>query len=137
MSVLEELKENAPPFELYHYTTQTGLIGIFSSNALWASKIHYLNDSTEFELALSLAKEVLFEKLETMPDDREKIKCLLDNIPIIQKVNVCVVSLSQKRDLLSQWRAYGGSSGGYSVGFKTSNLISKSEEQRFFLVDGD
>ena len=134
MSVLDKLKENAPPVELYHYTSQAGLIGVFDSDALWASKIHYLNDSTEFELALSLATEVLNEKLETMPNEQDKIKCLLDNIPIIQKVNVCVVSLSQKRDLLSQWRAYGGSAGGFSVGFKTNNLVTKSEEQGFFLV---
>ena len=69
MSVLEELKINSPPVELYHYTTQDGLIGIFDSNLLWASKIHYLNDSTEFELALTLAKDVLTEKLETKPEE--------------------------------------------------------------------
>jgi hypothetical protein len=136
MTILEELKNNQPPSELYHYTTQQGLLGIFKSDSLWASKIHYLNDSTEFGLALNFAKEVLNAKLENVVDvrSREKIECLLDNIHTIQTVNICVISLSQKRDLLSQWRAYGGSVGGFSIGFKSSNLIACAAQQGFYLV---
>jgi hypothetical protein len=29
---------------LYHYTTQTGLLGIIRDRALWASSILHLND---------------------------------------------------------------------------------------------
>jgi hypothetical protein len=136
MSVLEKLKNNQLPVELYHYTSQRGLLGIFNTDSLWASKIHYLNDSTEFGLALNLAKQVLNERLESEVDsrNREKIQCLQDNIPTIQKVNICVISLSQKRDLLSQWRAYGGSVGGFSIGFKSSNLLNHAVQQGFYLV---
>lgn len=136
MTTLEQLIKIPPPDELYHYTSQPGLLGILNSDALWASKIHYLNDSTEFRIALDLAKEVLNERLEQEVDarNREKIECLLGNIPTIQKINICVVSLSQKRDLLSQWRAYGGSVGGLSIGFKSSNLMARASKQGFYLV---
>jgi hypothetical protein len=136
MTILEDLKKIRPPDELYHYTSQLGLLGILKSDTLWASKIHYLNDSTEFRIALDLAKEVLNERLEKEVGarNREKIECLLDNIPTIQKINVCVVSLSQKRDHLSQWRAYGGSVGGFSIGFKSSNLLACASNQGFNLV---
>ena len=102
MTILDELKNNQPPAELYHYTSQSGLLGILNSDFMWASKIHYLNDSTEFGLALNIAKEVLDKKMENATDihDREKIECLLDNIHQIQRINICVISLSQKRDLL-------------------------------------
>ena len=33
--------------ELHHYTTFAGLEGIFSSNSLWATSYHFLNDFTE------------------------------------------------------------------------------------------
>jgi hypothetical protein len=105
MTVLDRLQHDSPPTALYYYTTSNGLLGILDSDALWASKIHYLNDSTEFELALSLATRVLREKLKAKSSDPEKVRCLLDNIPTIARVNVCVASLSEKRDLLSQWRA--------------------------------
>jgi hypothetical protein len=136
MTILEDLKNIRPPDELYHYTSQLGLLGILKSDTLWASKIHYLNDSTEFRIALDLAKEVLNERLvkEVGARNREKIECLLDDIPTIQKINVCVVSLSQNRDLLSQWRAYGGSVGGFSIGFKSSTLLACASNQGFNLV---
>lgn len=136
MSILQKLKNNQPPCELYHYTSQNGLLGIFESDSLWATKIHYLNDETEFELALNLAAVVLNEKLQCQKDTREKekIRCLIDNIPTIQKLNVCVISLSQKRDLLSQWRAYSAGIGGYSIGFKSDNLVVSASKQGFYLV---
>lgn len=96
MTVLDKLQHDSPLTALYHYTTSNGLLGILDSDTLWASKIHYLNDSTEFELALSLATQVLREKLKAKSSDPEKVRCLLDNIPTISRINVCVASLSEK-----------------------------------------
>ena len=38
--------------------------------------------------------------------------------------NTCVFSLSEQGDLLSQWRGYSSSLGGYSIGFKKDLLAS-------------
>ena len=134
MSVLEGLKKIIPPSDLYHYTTQTGLSGILSDDMLWASKIHYLNDSTEFNLALCLAEEVLHKKLGADTLQKDKIKCLINNIKTIEKLNVCVASLSTRRDQLSQWRAYSGSTGGFAVWLNSESLKQQAEQQGFYLV---
>jgi len=127
MSVISALNVHAPPPELYHYSTQCGFLGIVKSDKIWASKIHYLNDSNEYQLALSLARDLLRSKLEQVEiSDRIKIECLLDNIQQIEELNVCVVSLTEERDLLSQWRAYGGRAGGVCLGFSAENCFSCS-----------
>jgi len=51
---LEDAKNSATPKILYHYTSQDGLIGILKDRNLWASKIHYMNDSKEFSQTLHI-----------------------------------------------------------------------------------
>ena len=61
---LEDFINQAPPEKLYHYTSQEGVIGILSEKVLWASMIHYMNDSKEYALALDLAKQELAKRAE-------------------------------------------------------------------------
>jgi hypothetical protein len=124
-----------PPPTLFHYTRQAGLLGVLRADSLWATKIHYLNDSSEYEFALQIASDILKQRLdnEQNPRERGKIECLRNNISGIERLNVCVVSFSEDSDLLSQWRAYGGTKGGYALGFYTSRLLEQSAEQGFFL----
>ncbi len=135
MHVLGNISAITPPASLYHYTMQAGLLGILKSDSIWASKVHYLNDSSEYQLGLDLARVVLRERLESERDSsqRAKIECLIDNIHTIEGLNVCVCSFSEERDLLSQWRAYGGP-GGCSVGFRTSYLPERAAAQNFILA---
>jgi hypothetical protein len=107
-----------PPI-LYHYTSQTGLIGMLNTKTIWASKIHYLNDSKEFALALCLARRELTKRIRaaTSKVERSRLELLRDTIYTIEGVNTCVCCFSAKRDALSQWRGYGGGDAGFSVGF--------------------
>jgi hypothetical protein len=127
---------HTPPETLFHYTSQAGLIGILESNCIWATKIHYLNDHSEYQLALHIAQSELSEALSSESDAlrRKKIECLLRNVPSIEHMNVCVVSFSAEGDLLSQWRAYAAGSGGFSVGFRTDTLVRLAQQQHFALV---
>jgi hypothetical protein len=50
-----------------------------------------------------------------------------------EHINVCVCSFSEDSDSLSQWRAYGGSSG-FAIGFSGEVLGAAVESQRFFLA---
>lgn len=135
MDVISALDVHAPPPELYHYSNQSGFLGIIKSSEIWASKIHYLNDSNEYQLALSLARDLLRSKLgQVEMSDWIKVECLLDNIRQIEQLNVCVVSLTEKRDLLSQWRAYGGCAGGVCLGFSSENLRKMASRQNFILA---
>lgn len=104
---------------LYHYTDQNGFIGIVLNQELWASKIQYLNDENEYKLALDLASSLLKDLIESSSDRALKIRLnyYLSIIPNIKNMNICVCSLTENGDLLSQWRGYSHALGGYSIGF--------------------
>lgn len=127
MSVIQEWFSQTPPDRLYHYTSQKGLIGIAQDGAIWASKIHYLNDSQEFRLALSIAKNRL-ESMRFSPKYKtrfgQKIDEMLHELETIATINVCVASFSERNDQLSQWRGYASFGSGYSIGFNTTQLIN-------------
>jgi hypothetical protein len=133
---VKEIFDRQPPERLYHYTTQHGLLGIVEKREIWASHTQYLNDIREFRHALSLAEEELanmnrqgsYEKRESeLLDEMQKA---LDGV---ENINVCVCSFSENGDDLSQWRAYGGTSG-FSLGFSGAFLKTISANLRFWLV---
>ena len=113
------LGDRVLPEILYHYTSQDGLIGMLNKKTIWASKIHYLNDSKEFRLALDLARCELNERISaaTSPGDRSRLELLRDTIYPGARVNTCVCCFSELEDDLSRWRGYGGGNAGFSVGF--------------------
>lgn len=124
------------PATLYHYTNQSGLLGILGSNTLWATKIQYLNDASEFQLALDLASSVLARLIngEKNAKKRRKIEALQSNLRQIRHLNVCVCSLSARDDVLSQWRAYGGGTSGFAIGLDRRALEGQASKQGFELV---
>lgn len=123
------------PLQLYHYTDQAGFIGIVESKQLWATKIQYLNDNKEFNLAVDIASEVLEEKLDLTSNEREigVINDLVRRISKMGQINICVCSFSEKSDLLSQWRGYANGMSGYSIGFKKNLLEDVASDQKFLL----
>lgn len=122
------------PFRLYHYTSQEGFLGIIESDCVWATKMQYLNDTTELSLALKLTKEAIVKYASKYSGiDLSRIEQLKGALNNISKINLCIASFSEKPDLLSQWRAYSGGSGGYSIGFNTEALIKNAEKSDFRL----
>ena len=114
------------PKLLYHYTTQNGLLGIITTGELWATKIDYLNDLTEFHIAPELAVERL-RLIETNPlDERQKEAAIALSraIGLIEVPALCTICFCSNGDLLSQWRGYSGGSYGFSIGFDLTILRS-------------
>lgn len=137
-SSLSKAPNNVPqaPEVLYHYTAQMGFLGILKTDSIWATKIHYLNDAAEYRLALELASEILRRLLkgEKSTKKRLKVNALLENLREIEHLNVCVCSLTEHRDSLSQWRAYAGRTAGFSIGLNTDCIEVQASRQRFALV---
>ncbi len=122
---------------LYHYTAAEGLIGIVSTNCLWATDALYLDDAHELIGGIQLARRLLQKMCEETGDQhqRDRIKWLLDQTrdlgtPKLMSAFVC--SLSAVPDSLSQWRAY-CPQGGYSVGFPACQLRDAVTQQGFSL----
>jgi Protein of unknown function (DUF2971) len=122
----ERLADRKPDV-LYHYTTRDGFLGLIHSHKLWASSVFHMNDTAEFRYALDLAQSCDIEGGKSVSDGH------FDSAykAIIEHSRCYVVSFSEKRDDLSQWRAYSGNSG-YCIGFRTDFLLNHAEVDNYF-----
>jgi hypothetical protein len=146
-----------PPEHLYHYTSIDGVKGVLDENSLWASQIHFLNDTQEFKYSISIVEKVLAELQKQLPertlleqairmqspsiaDANDALAILYGSIksliltPPLDKPPICVFSLSKEGDLLSQWRGYCPPDGGYSIGFRTDSLTQFSKTHDLYLA---
>jgi hypothetical protein len=125
----QELHDVEPDI-IYHYTTSKGLIGIFKDHSMRATSALYLNDTTEMNHGLEVVRDVLRDRLvanfvlETVADKLDDAcRRSLAERPRY------VVSFTTEGDLLSQWRAYAGVSGGYAIGFDFKTISKELRKQ--------
>jgi hypothetical protein len=131
--ILNDVLSERPDGLLYHYTTQTGLLGIIGRKQIWATHTQYLNDSREFSHALQVVRDELeaYRSSHQAEVDMENIAIhgtplpfelgshhgnvdrilegMIQNVDTsarCESINVCVASFSENGDSLSQWRAY-------------------------------
>jgi hypothetical protein len=128
--------------ELFHYTDAGGLYGIANYQKLWLTNLHYLNDSKEYYYAFDLLKEIISNEYQGLLSE-EQLECFGAG-----KAGVFTFSLTEEKDLLSQWRGY-CPNGGYSLCFERDMLnqiittkrlrvaqcIYDRSVQRDFLID--
>lgn len=120
ISIFQNFSRNIP---LYHYTTTSGLLGILSSDCLWSSNAYFLNDLSEYNYAFNIIKEQIEKSKLRFVDS---FNTILDNaFKYIQlQIDYYVISFSECKDLLSQWRAYSNCGNGYSLGFNLHDLFN-------------
>jgi hypothetical protein len=109
------------PAALYHYTSGQGLLGILDSGYLNCTNLLYMNDSSEMDYGRAIVRRIA-EDLSPISDGVQTfMQYLLRNVeqPDFQYYVTC---FCEKPDLLSQWRAYGGQTAGYSLGFDADDL---------------
>lgn len=116
------------PDLLYHYTDVAGVIGICSSGSLWATNLRFMNDARELAHAWKLMHDVLAEARA-----QARLPAQLQLVEEIERTmsaqgggypDFYSVSFGANGDLLSQWRGYGSSGGGYALGFDAAGLVS-------------
>lgn len=96
---------------LYHYTSLEAFKSIIENKVLWATHIEYLNDTTENSLMKTLVAKRLGE-LALHEKDPESMRRLKAQFETGERFAFFIACFSEDRgDRLSQWRAYGGSSG--------------------------
>jgi len=125
-----------PPDVLYHYTGQAGLIGIVEKAELWATKIQYMNDATEFGLALGMARQELQTIISAStapPQHRAACSRLQESLSGLEDINIFAACFCENGDLLSQWRGYTGGAAGYSIGFDSDSLMQIGSATKFTL----
>jgi hypothetical protein len=136
MKAIQEIMNRIPDKPIYHYTSQSGLLGIFQTKSIWATCIHYLNDSEEFLYAINLAKNQIRRKYATHTSEQEQylLREMEQLLLTYERVNVFVSSFSEEGDLLSQWRGYGSHSSGFSLAFNYEKLRPLLIAQGFILA---
>jgi hypothetical protein len=141
--LVKTLTARRKPRILYHYTSGSGLICILESRSIWATNIRFLNDSTEYNFALNLARSAIQERIDKARNkfDLGLYTVLAERLAGNIQAEVYVSSFTENPDQLSQWRAYSPATGGYAVGFASKSLIPRGEEPNRFLArcayDGD
>ena len=125
---------------LYHYTNPFGLEGIAKSGELWASPTSTLNDDSETEIFLNALRSAIDDKRSKLIKDGifselESQRCRRLELFLRATVGeVFVLSMTENRDQLSQWRAYAKNGVGYSLGIPTVALMEAAKEQGFAMV---
>jgi hypothetical protein len=147
---------------VYHYTNAAGCLGIVKHQQLWASNAAFLNDSTEVVYIRDVLAEVAEElraKYEVMADmlaynadamagtgrwsARERrtasIIGILESGPGLATaiLDVYVSCFCSNGDLLSQWRGYPSSGGGYALGLRSESLRRGGGLLRRVIYDKD
>jgi DUF2971 family protein len=127
------------PPRLYHYTSQEGLLGILFSKTLWATRIQYLNDSTEFAYALGLLKNAFtLDDHQRSLTNRISLQPALDAsrkaLDALKLVPIQVACFSEKQDDLSQWRGYCAGGSGFSIGFDPNQLVEAADRRAAFIA---
>ncbi len=128
-----ELREKQLPDVVYHYTSPAGLCGILTKKAVWATDTRYLTDSSELEYARLLCTPVLQSRHDNAAagsPERALFQQLLHYLTdVAPTIRVYVASFSARGNLLSQWRAYCPTTGGFSLGITSRVLEQRSGYQ--------
>lgn len=98
-----------------------------------ATTARYLNDSSEYAYGRGVIADALRSKKPIGQQEAANLAAIAEDLSSEFK-SICVVSLSSEGDLLSQWRAYAGSSGGFALGLRSECIRKAAHEQGFYLV---
>ncbi len=147
MEIINKIRSQSTNKPLFHYTSQSGLLGIILNGSIRATSIHYLNDTQEFQYSMNLIKEELRQFSEEIKSGElggrgEKVFQMIHDLFefsisgrfIKDNYHIFVCSFSEDGDLLSQWRSYCPESGGLNIGFDYMQIKQIIEKQGFFLT---
>lgn len=118
LSYIKTCQEELPDY-LYHYCSTESFYSIVTNATLRLSSLTMSNDSMEGKWALEVANEVCMNEIH--PDYRQFVIDEMSKIP--DSVGCVGLCLSEKRDLLSQWRGYSSNGSGVCIGISRESLI--------------
>lgn len=134
MRILDNFYAVRPVESIFHYTDSVGLYAILTTKNLRATHIQFLNDSSEFRHALALIVKRIGEAIVAARDDEivEMLTVAKEGLENITP-NTFVISFSEHRDVLSQWRGY-CPNGGYNIAFSPGSIVDLAERNHFAIV---
>lgn len=123
------------PKNLFHYTSQTGLLGMIENKEIWATNISYLNDLKEFKHTIELIREIIANEIKKGTIDTDLLSLFEEVVKTaFPNQTIFIASFSEEGDLLSQWRGYCGDGVGYSIGIDRDILNEIAIANNFILT---
>jgi hypothetical protein len=123
--VIPDWETEDEPEIIYHYTDTKGMMGIVEKGNLWATDVRYMNDIREPTYPLEAIERLLSDH---EPETEQAKKVYTSVQGLIHRARQAgvgvpgyIACLSEKPDLLSQWRAYGHGNG-FCIGFDYKGL---------------
>jgi len=129
-----QARHHARPAVLYHYTAAAGLLSMIKSGHVWASESRYMNDPREFLHGADVIERVI-DRFVIRKNPPQALLEIRDNVrrhieEKLQNVRIFSTSFCTDGDLLSQWRGYGDTGGGYTLGFEPRLLFGGTQLER-------
>lgn len=118
---------------LYHYCSTESFYKIISNKEIWLTSLSLSNDSMEGQLVKHLLSEIAIK--DGLDEGHvKKLQEAAANInTIIDGLGFC---LSEKKDILSQWRGYANDAYGVSIGFSKEYIELLADSYRGGQVSG-
>jgi hypothetical protein len=121
--------------EFHHYTSIETALKILASKSLWASDVRSMNDTSEFQYAVSIVNEELIRRWNHLPIHLAEYFRPSSLLRLGRTWNAFAACFSTGNDLLEQWREYADEARGLSIGFKLERFSEMGRSSnRFALV---
>jgi hypothetical protein len=124
-----EKSKSVPLFEppaglIYHYTGQSGLLGILKDRQIWASHLRFLNDTQEYYAGRSFLERVVAVMRATGQADEQASEMVEKLLTNLDGHDIYTASFADEdaADSLDLWRGYARTVPGYSLGFVSESL---------------
>jgi DUF2971 family protein len=119
---LNSVRANSMPKIIYHYTDNSGFLGIVGDRAVRASHYKYMNDPQELSYGFNLAREAV-SRAGLSSDLKSGLQRKLEEHRFPDEWSPYLACFCERQDVLGQWRAYGNwTNGGFALGFSTKQL---------------
>lgn len=109
---------------VWHYTTPVGMLGIIDRSKLWASSIFHMNDKKEYIHSINWIQQAVHSIYNGRSKDKMTplINSIITKLDFLDYPYIYIACFSASEDQLSQWRGYGDSENGFSIGFNSVAL---------------
>jgi hypothetical protein len=135
MDIAQKLLTEFPPQPVFHYTSLRGLHGIVHEKKIWATNVLYVNDSTEVQYAIDVARKEIGQRKNSTSFELRHLEAIRVGLTSLSesefKSEIYISSFSLFGDQLSQWRGYCPDGNGFSIGFDFSKLGEQMKKQYF------
>ncbi len=127
---------------IFHYTDANAIFSILQNRKIWLTDIRFMNDSKELRDGLDILSKALdtpqfgtFGNYAYEQKSKEFLKAAFSNSVNygIDDEPIFVFSFSKRKDLLSQWRAYGS----YAIEFDEKQLAEEDLSIKTCIYDGN